>query len=436
MGKRYLFTPIGLTDPIKYQYDGSMLHICRKYKPDYVYLYLSKETLQHHHEDNRYVKSIELLGKHLNHKFEVHVIEREELIEVQDYDFFYPEFSNCIKDIRKKMNKDDELIVNIASGTPGMKSALLLLSALNEYNILPVRVDSPQKKSNSEYEERANYDVILNWESNMDNLDDYQNRCAESRCLNLADELKKNIIRKMITVYDYEAALSIALDMTSVSEEVVELLKIAQARYNLDRKTVSKLNRDNKYDIYPVKEGDKQKIFEYALVLQIKMFKGEYADFIRAITPIVVDLYECILKYKFNIDINDYCSINKKKVRRWDERKLQNTDILSSLKTEWNDFRFGDISSIALKAIIRCQSDDYVLIDRIDEMSNVEQKVRNMAAHEIISITDEYIKDKTGKEAKGIMNLLKYLIGQAGINVEKAKWNSYNQMNEMMLKLL
>ena len=176
--------------------------------------------------------------------------------------------------------------------------------------------------------------------------------------------------------------------------------------------------------------------FLTALVLQIKMYKGEYADFIRAITPIVVDLYECILKYKFNIDINDYCSINKKKVRRWDERKLQNTDILSSLKTEWNDFRFGDISSIALKAIIRCQSDDYVLIDRIDEMSNVEQKVRNMAAHEIISITDEYIKDKTGTEAKGIMNLLKYLIGQAGINVEKEKWDSYNQMNEMMLKLL
>lgn len=44
MSRTYLFSPIGNTDPVKYFYDGSMLHICRYYKPDVVYLYLSKET--------------------------------------------------------------------------------------------------------------------------------------------------------------------------------------------------------------------------------------------------------------------------------------------------------------------------------------------------------------------------------------------------------
>ena len=39
MGKKYLFSPIGNTDPIKYLYDGSMLHRCRYYEPDVVYLY-------------------------------------------------------------------------------------------------------------------------------------------------------------------------------------------------------------------------------------------------------------------------------------------------------------------------------------------------------------------------------------------------------------
>lgn len=46
MGKKYLFSPIGNTDPIKYLYDGSMLHICRYYEPDVVYLYLSKEMAE------------------------------------------------------------------------------------------------------------------------------------------------------------------------------------------------------------------------------------------------------------------------------------------------------------------------------------------------------------------------------------------------------
>ena len=51
MGKKYLFSPIGNTDPIKYLYDGSMLHICRYYKPDVVYLYLSKEMAENHDLD-------------------------------------------------------------------------------------------------------------------------------------------------------------------------------------------------------------------------------------------------------------------------------------------------------------------------------------------------------------------------------------------------
>ena len=69
MGKRILFSPIGGTDPIKYQRDGSLLHICRVYQPDEIYLYLSKEMLSRSEKDDRYCKTIELLGEKLNHSF-------------------------------------------------------------------------------------------------------------------------------------------------------------------------------------------------------------------------------------------------------------------------------------------------------------------------------------------------------------------------------
>ena len=61
MGKRILFSPVGGTDPIKYLHDGSMLHICRHYRPDEVVLYMSKEIMEKHKKDNRYVRTIELL---------------------------------------------------------------------------------------------------------------------------------------------------------------------------------------------------------------------------------------------------------------------------------------------------------------------------------------------------------------------------------------
>ena len=52
--KKILFSPIGGTDPISNFRDGAMLHICRIYKPDIVYLYLSKEMCEFQKKDDRY----------------------------------------------------------------------------------------------------------------------------------------------------------------------------------------------------------------------------------------------------------------------------------------------------------------------------------------------------------------------------------------------
>ena len=55
MNRTILFTPVGGTDPISSTngHDGSMLHICRQYKPDEVVLYMSKEMLDFQEQDNR-----------------------------------------------------------------------------------------------------------------------------------------------------------------------------------------------------------------------------------------------------------------------------------------------------------------------------------------------------------------------------------------------
>lgn len=71
-----------------------------------------------------------------------------------------------------------------------------------------------------------------------------------------------------------------------------------------------------------MKASSERMLFEYALGMQIKLKNGEYVDFIRAITPILVDLFELVLKVQCKIDINNYCKwITKRdgtKLRRWD----------------------------------------------------------------------------------------------------------------------
>lgn len=431
MNRKILFSPVGGTDPIKYLRDGSLLHICRYYQPDIIYLYLSHEMMEYHRKDNRYVDALNRLGEHLNHHFEIKLIERDELIDVQHYDVFYQDFREEIRKIEDEMKPEDELFINMASGTPAMKSALLVMATLTEYRFRPIQVSTPQKKMNAEQDDREEYDAELNWELNEDNAEDAPNRCMEVKCLNLIKMFKIEAIKKHIMAYDYAAALAVATEIKQdLSEDAYCILQIADARAKLNLREVGILMKNKQYDIYPIREGNKQKIFEYALVLQMKVQKQEYADFIRGITPLVVDLFGNILKRECGISIEDYCTYSRDGVMMWERRKLEKVELMQLLNNEYSgDFRMGPVYSGQIAKIICRKSDDKVLVQKVSEIALIERKIRNPAAHEIISVTNEWIQKETGKTMAEIIAIIKYLVVKSGINAKDADWKSYDTMN-------
>lgn len=439
MGKKLLFSPVGGTDPMKYFRDGSLLHICRHYRPDMVYLYLSHEMMEYHRKDNRYIDAIGRLGRYLNHTFEVKLIVRDDLTEVQQYDVFYRDFREEIHKIESGMEEGDELLLNMASGTPAMKSALLVMATLAEYRFKPIQVSTPQRKMNAEHEDRENYDGELSWELNEDNAEDAPNRCFEVECLNLMKMFQVDTVKKHVMAYDYTAALSVASEVRDeIPEDAYRLLQIADARVKLKGKEISRLMAGRSYDIYPVKEGNKRKIFEYALVLRMKIEKQEYADFIRGITPLVVDLLENVLKTECGIVLEECCTKRKNDgVMYWNRKKLKQAGLLEFLDREYaGGFKEGPVYSHHLAKIIRQRSKDRTLVQKVGAISGVESAVRNVAAHEIVSVTDEWFRQETGKTAQEIFALLQYLTGKAGIPVKKEDWESYRKMNEKIIGYL
>lgn len=447
MGKKILFSPVGGTDPIKYFHDGSMLHICRYYKPDVVYLYLSHEMILFHQKDNRYADAIKRLGELIGHSFEIHIVEKDKWVNVQKYDEFYAEFREEIQKIEESMDDEDELFLNIASGTPAMKSALLVLATLGEYCFKPIQVSSPKAQMNSEQEDREAYEPEMMWELNEDNKQGAQNRCEEVKCLNLLRLLKIQMIEKHIDAYDYMAAFAIADEIKdSISKEAYSMLRIAAARVRLNRNEISRLEKDVSYHVFPIKEGNKQKIFEYALVLQIKLIKQEYADFIRGITPLIVDLLENILKKEYNIFIDDFCSTDKNGIRRWNIQKLEKAGLLHVLNAGYNGgFKGGNIYSDHLMKLIQYKNKkatenggqyDVDLNNHLDKISVVEQKIRNTTAHEIVSVTEDWIKKETGQSVQAIFDSIKYLVRKSGIHAKEEDWQSYNRMNNRIHELM
>lgn len=439
MSRKVLFSPVGGTDPIKYFRDGSMLHICRHYQPDVVYLYLSHEMLEFHRKDNRYVDALERLGKLLGHSFEVQMIERDKLVNVQEYDIFYRDFREEIRRIEESLQPGDELLLNMASGTPAMKSALLVIATLAEYRFRAIQVSTPKGGMNRDHEERTDYDTEIQWNKNADNAQKSKNRCTEVQCVHMVKLLKIDTIKKHIRAYDYTAALSLARELRGdISEEAFRLLQIAYARVRLDSREIRRLSEGKNDNIYPIGEGEEQDIFEYALVLQLKLKRKEYADFVRGITPLVVDLLENILRVECKVDLKDCTTIRQRDaVRVWDRKKLAQLGLLDLMDTVYGGcFKEEPVYSNAVAKMIENRSKDKNLTAKIKEIVKVEKEVRNVAAHEIVSITDEWFREKKVKMPTEIFSILQYLIGRSGIHVSGADWKSYDKMNRNIIACL
>ena len=444
MGRKILFSPVGGTDPISSREsirDGSMIHIIRVYKPDKVILYLSKEISEKEKKDKRYTYCIEQLAKLQNRKIEYEIIERPELADVHEYNFYYDEFREILKDIIKSMEKDDKLLLNISSGTPAMKSGLLVLNHLWEDKCESIQVSTPQKSMNNK---EKDYDVETIWQLNEDNEENFENRCGEVQCTSLTRLKNEELIKKLIDEYDYDAAYTIATyeDMKNSSKHYIDYLEIAKHRLLLDMDKVDEIKHDLgvlKECYCPVQSMDERKYFEYVLSLNIKIKKRQYADFIRAISPIIKDMFIMIINKELKIDVyKDLCRYKGGKYV-WKEEKLKkHENILKILQTNYkNQFKFSDVSPEHFKFLILELVKEQDIKDVVENLRNVEQSVRNITAHEIVSVTEDFIQKKTkcrkkpeGYTSKQIIDDIKKALAYAGINISANDYNSYKYMNE------
>ena len=339
MNQTILFTPVGGTDPISLNnyHDGSILHICRFYKPDKVILYMSKEMLDFQEKDDRYRYCLDRLAKMQDRPMIYEIIERRELTKVHEFDYFYEDFRKVISHIYETMDDSDTLLLNVSSGTPAMKSGLLVLQTLGEFPAKVIQVATPVGKLNEQVHE--GYDVETLWELDEDNQEGAQNRCKEIQCPTLSKIKKEEIIKKHILVYDYQAALDVADSLPA--EQTVQyrdLIYQAARRVLLDFANVDKTIQKTKFQCLPVRSSSQRKYFEYALTIDIRLKRGEYVDFIRSITPIVVDLFEMILKKQCGIIVDDYCDQYKRAgqwKRMWSAKKLNGTEVGKVLNSHY-----------------------------------------------------------------------------------------------------
>ena len=424
-----LYTPAGDTDPIRDCYDGAILHIIRSYKPSLVRIFLSAEMT--HKEESRHIYSKAI--KYNAPECKVEFI-KTDIVEAQLMEKLIP-LAESFLQLRKEY-PHEEILLNLSSGTPQMKTIMSFLATDFE-NVRAIQVDSPQKASNrTAHATQDNEDIDAVIENNFDNTPDYSCRCHEAPLFLLRRYSVRHQLISLIKNYEYSAALALYnKNKTMFTNETGKLLLHADLR--------SKLQIDEAFKVTgkPLsKNKNINKLNEFFMVMELRQKKGDLAEFIVKITPFLYGLLLYYLEYKTQLKPALFCYPRKGTNESWkiSTSKLQSVapDILQYLDDlNYNHRGFRDRTDLSFYNMLcmlqKLPGVEQELLAVLQILRKVEEKHRNSIAHTVTNITEELLKrTEPNLSSLEIMQKLRkaFLLVMSGEEVYKH--NVYDDLNQ------
>ncbi|PMB85061.1 hypothetical protein CJ206_00710 [Dolosicoccus paucivorans] len=444
MAQKILFSPVGTADPVANGMDGALIHIIRHYKPDYVYIYLTDKFKKLKQEDeavyrngkysNRYDYALEQIQKQTGHHFDYEYVEGSSSEEPHLFDPMLKEFDEQLVKIYADHPDVDTLYLNVSSGTPAMKNALLTLSIYNDLGVLePLQVAGPEKRSHQSMDDKDDY--ILQWENNEDTNDTERRFEPMDQLPNYSNKLEKNIVRNLINQYNYHGAWSIVKANREVyGETFVNMLGAVVGKYDLNRNEVRKFNNrlEDKY-IVPLHDSE----VEYMILWNLKLVKlNEVTDYLRAMSPTLVYLFDKIAQQAYK-NLSIYQKKDRDGELMWDEDRLwrENTELYDVLSGDNNRFFKHPTAHQLLNIVRHYYKGSTAVVKNLEKMRDFEKKLRNVAAHQPRAFSKEEIIKIAHMSIEDFNKQIRVLAQNCNF-VSKEQWKEYDQLNELLSELL
>ncbi|ERT30519.1 CRISPR-associated protein [Fusobacterium animalis] len=459
MSKKILLTFAGNTDPTRGEHDGPIIHICRYYKPDKIYLILTKEMEERDEEPyNIYERAIKENLKGYNPEI-VHI--NTGIEEAHHFDIYFNWIYETFEKIKKE-EKDAEIYLNMTSGTSQMTINLLMYYIDSfDLNLIPIQVETYTGQSNQSKENNKtvdkNYDVEAEAICNLDNEEKTRTyRIVIPNLKKYSRILTKNQIQKMLEQYKYEAISELLKrNIFDKNLELNTLVNFAIERTNLKgldcNKKLYSLNNKNYDKLYYFtkdknisKISDWYQIVDYFTLANIKQKTEDISAYTLMLEPIIVRIYLSILKdlMKINLeklfkrDTNGY----KIELKRLEEglKKMLKEDLK---KTYLKDDVY--ISAQVLTCTIKyyLKKEKKLDINYFNSFSKTLAKiknVRNTLAHELKSINREDFNRESGTTIEQvntkILDFFEKFYKQYGYKKEMVE--VYDNLNKEINKLL
>jgi CRISPR type III-A/MTUBE-associated protein Csm6 len=453
---------VGSTDPIRNNYDGPLLHICRVYKPKTVYILITTEMKERDRYDNRYERSIlEQIDKNIEIK-KIFI----DLKNVHKFEVYYKPIHAYMNTIKSE-NPNSELLVNISSGTPQYISTIAMYISYASNKIIPIQVTTPVGAANdSPVVRKKEFDLDLEMELNIDNEDGFTDRTYVADMDYFNKLLIKSQIKKLIEKNQYSAALEMLKSNKLSNQKTNTLLNFANERlllYGEDINEKLKILGNNiikniKY--FPLNKINNTipkwyKLIEYFNVIMTKSENRDYASYVLMLEPFSVKLYELILESVLKLNLGDLFekkNINKKDIYWIDPNRMRNSvkqNIEEGFKNYFNitlssGLKEGYLSDKVLICLIRHYSNkngfgefesDFIKVhDLLDKVKGL----RNFVAHDLTSITKETFYNEVKISPEKLNTVIKDFIGKhlkvKGFSTNM--FNIYSVLNEIIITSL
>lgn len=411
-----LYSCFGTTDPVRGMRDGGLLHILRFYRPEAVYLFLSKEIAELDRADQRIAKTFAYLRENWG-GYQPNVIRVETGIEdPSDMDALLEPMDALLQQAMLEHPKT-EVLINLSSGTPQMQIILTQMALDPRYPTKGIQIKSPERASGRA--ERTNgkqYPVDEALGLNEDEAPDAPNRCCEPRLTAVRREAVRNQLRSLLSQRNYAAIAQMGADLPAPIPKLARhldyrsrfLLKEAEAEAAGLGGLGLPLGRGG-YP-YPIYE-----LIEYFAMLKNLVHLKRYTDFMLRLNPFVVRLQTVLLEEALKplgLTEQELLPVvnGRKKLR---PGLLRNR--LPALLT-FMEAKFGctleerDISIRAMNVMLDYLQADRTVLELLERCERGNRELRNSAAHDLFAVTNEDIRNICGADAEDLIRGLEKVL--------------------------
>lgn len=436
---RILFSPIGDTDPIRNCYDGACLHIVRHYHPDKAILFLTKSMSDMERKNHCYSRAI----KHVAPACQIEIIYTD-IVAAHLYDSF---INILPSEVHKINTGNDEILLNLSSGTPQIKTMMAILSVEN--NLKGIQVVSPNKASNSQTPHMtADDDVEAIIVNNFDDDPESENRCQEPPLRTIRAFGERQRLLSLINMYEYAGAYSLVKGSINISQEVKDILHHAVLRQKMlkteARKVLSAIDGIRLFpNVSSIKNKRQQEnienLLEYLLNVVVMQHKGYIGELLVKSNSYLSELLQYHVNNNSQLNLHD--CMNGEKLSAF---KLQNQypELLGWLDRDFADGFKDNAPNISVLCTICYYIDKKCLLNNQDaygQVANVLHKIadndgfrkmRNAAAHNIANTNEERLRSVIGVSSQELLHLLVKLSDIIlPVDAKKAS-NIYNVLNQ------